>query len=315
MAKIINPHDKFFRRSMMDKRIAKQFFDFHLPKKILALVDLNTLQLCNGSYIEERYRESFTDILYSVFFQGQLAYFYLLVEHQSIPDKLMPFRILYYICRIIQQHLDQTQSNILPIIYPLVFYHGETNYCHSTDIFDLFGEHKELAKDIFLKPFHLVNIQNIPDEDLKQRHLTGLMEFIQKHIFARDVLPYLREIMPQLKQIEHLGETDYIMHIFRYVINAGNVADPDAFIEIISENLSPTIGEKIMTPAQHWEARGEARGEAKGEARGEAKGIKKSRKEIASKLLHTQQMSLETIAELTDLSMDELEALKEEILV
>ena len=109
----------------------------------------------------------------------------------------------------------------------------------------------------------------------------------------------------KLKQIEHLGKTDYIMHIFRYVINAGNVADPDALIEVISENLSPTIGEKIMTPAQHWEARGEVRGEIKG--------LKKARTEIAAKLLQTQLMPLENIAELTSLSIDELVALKKEI--
>src|SRR5262249_15601627 len=150
------------------------------------MVDLNSLKLRNGNFIDESLRQKFTDILYSVSIKGRQGYIFLLVEHQSTPDEWMPFRIVCYLCRIMQEHIEQTQSKTLPIIVPMVFYHGKEPYCYSTDLFDLFGEHKELAKDLFLQPFQLVDVQGIPDETLRERQLLGLMELTLKKIFTRD---------------------------------------------------------------------------------------------------------------------------------
>ena len=44
--------------------------------------------------------------------EGHEAYIYLLLEHQSTPDRLMPFRMLKYICNIIDQHLKTHDTKI-----------------------------------------------------------------------------------------------------------------------------------------------------------------------------------------------------------
>jgi predicted transposase YdaD len=62
MHKISNPHDRFFRQSLSDKKIAMDFFEAHLPRNILATIDLNSLEICKESYIEEDLRESIDDI-------------------------------------------------------------------------------------------------------------------------------------------------------------------------------------------------------------------------------------------------------------
>lgn len=40
-------------------------------------------------------------------------------------DPLMAFRLLKYKIRIMDDHLDKNESHTLPIVYPLVFYHGQ----------------------------------------------------------------------------------------------------------------------------------------------------------------------------------------------
>lgn len=296
MTKILNPHDKFFRGSMKDIRIAREFFEFHLPEKFRNRVDLSTLKLCNGSFVDERHSQRFTDILYSVLLEEQLAYFFLLVEHQSTPDELMAFRLLTYLCRIMQEHIDQTKSKVLPIVVPLVFFHGKSPYPYTTDLYDLFGEHKSLAKEIFLQPFHLIDVGTIPDEELRKRQWAGLMEFAMKHVFARDVLPLIREMMPQLKRIDKLGENSYIMRIFDYLMTVGDIHDSETFIEVVTQNLSPQLGAEIMTFAERLRQ----------------EGIEKGIKTIALKLLQKENMPLSAIAELTGLTLEQLNALKKE---
>lgn len=180
---INNPHDRFFRSSMSNLTVAQEFFSAHLPAKILKQADLSTLKMQSQSFIDADYKEFLTDILYQVDFDRQHGYFYILIEHQSKPQRMMPFRVLSYIIQIMRRHIDHLKYETLPIVVPLVFYHGQQEYSYSTDIFDLYGDHKELAKSIFLQPFHLVDMTQFENEALSQRTWSGVMEFMQKNIF------------------------------------------------------------------------------------------------------------------------------------
>jgi predicted transposase/invertase (TIGR01784 family) len=105
-----------------------------------------------------------TDILYAVTILEKTGYIYLLIEHQSNPEVLMPFRLQQYIFSIMTQHLKQKTTKVLPLVMPMVFYHGKEKYPYSTDIFQLFGDHSNLAQELFLKPFQLIDLTIIPDE-------------------------------------------------------------------------------------------------------------------------------------------------------
>lgn len=128
MKKIHNPHDYYFRTAMSDIRVAKEFFEYHLPNNILKAADLNSLQLQKSSFIDEHLKASMADVLYSVKLNRRPGYFYIIVEHQRNPDKLMPYRLLRYILRIIDHHLKKKDYLPLPIVVPLVFYNGKKRY-------------------------------------------------------------------------------------------------------------------------------------------------------------------------------------------
>ena len=73
-----------------------------------------------------------SDLLFRTTFDGDDAYLYFLIEHQSSPDDLMAFRMLRYQVRIWERHLktEPTTSGKtgLPMIVPVVLYQGHRRW-------------------------------------------------------------------------------------------------------------------------------------------------------------------------------------------
>ncbi|MCL0080748.1 Rpn family recombination-promoting nuclease/putative transposase [Peptococcaceae bacterium] len=59
-----NPHDVFFKKSLEDLNVAKDFISNYLPAEITAMLDLNSLKPVPGSFVDDELRESFTDMLF-----------------------------------------------------------------------------------------------------------------------------------------------------------------------------------------------------------------------------------------------------------
>ncbi|HHF0526761.1 TPA: Rpn family recombination-promoting nuclease/putative transposase [Legionella anisa] len=59
-------------------------------------MDFSKLEMQPRSYINEVRQESEVDVLFKTTIDNKKAYLYFLLEHQSKPDPLMPFRLLKY---------------------------------------------------------------------------------------------------------------------------------------------------------------------------------------------------------------------------
>ena len=84
------------------------------------------------------------------------------------------------------------------------------NKHRSSTINDLVDTPKELVDRYFLKLFQLLDLGQIDDEAIKQHAWSGIMEFALKHIFARDIMPHLRDIAEIMKRVDQSGGSDYI---------------------------------------------------------------------------------------------------------
>jgi predicted transposase/invertase (TIGR01784 family) len=152
---------------MSDIRVARDFLEEYLPEIIQNCVNLQTLKLSQNNYVDEDLNAFSSDILYEVQLNdNRAAYFYLLLEHQSSVDSLMPFRLLTYMVRIWQDHLDQMGEKTLPLIYPIIFYHGREPYYGSRSLSELIAAPPELVEEVLFKPFHLVDTHDISDLEL-----------------------------------------------------------------------------------------------------------------------------------------------------
>lgn len=76
---IYQANDKFFKLSMREIAVAKEFFNAHLPSEILSNIDLSTLKLEKESFIDPAYKDTEADVVYSAKMgRATTAYLYLL---------------------------------------------------------------------------------------------------------------------------------------------------------------------------------------------------------------------------------------------
>ncbi|HGC5940565.1 TPA: Rpn family recombination-promoting nuclease/putative transposase [Legionella pneumophila] len=108
----------------------------------------------------------------------------------------------------------------------------------------------------FLKPFQLIDLGQIDDETLKQHAWSGVMEFALKHIFARDILPFLKDIADTLHQLDNAGGRDFIAIVLQYLLERGELSDKEAFFKLIDTQISHEVGEKIMSLAEQLKEEG-----------------------------------------------------------
>ena len=105
---INSPHDRYFRHIMSNPEVVKEFFKKHLPLNIKTAINFETIKPQKDSFIGDNLKLQIAGLLFSAEFNGKPGYIYLLLEHQSVPDKLMAFRMLKYVVAIMEQHIKKT---------------------------------------------------------------------------------------------------------------------------------------------------------------------------------------------------------------
>jgi predicted transposase/invertase (TIGR01784 family) len=209
---------------------------------------------------------------------------------------------------IMEHHVKKTNSDKLPVVYPVIFYTGNKSYNYSTDLFDLFGDKKELAKDILWKPYRLVDLSKIPDEKLKEFLRYGVIARTMKHIYEKDFLPALKDLINDLRDIETQGEMNYIYTILSYIVEAGEL-DKQEFIQTVKTGLTQEVN--IMTLAEQFKQEGRQEGYQKGIALVEQK-KREVLKAVAIKLFN-QGQTAKQISIITGLTSQEVDSIKKKI--
>jgi predicted transposase/invertase (TIGR01784 family) len=312
------PHDRFFRKLMSNANIARDFFCYTLPQKIRARIDLDNIQLMHDSFIDDKLRQQTSDLLYSLKFDNNRpGYIYILVEHQSAPDEMMPLRILKYMISIMDQHAAQTDSKVLPIIYPMIFYSGAKPYGYSTDLFALFGEDSDFVRELWFCPYQLINLSGISDADFERFKLSCSMVKLMKYIhhFRDDVAVLLKKVAPNLRETMPVCDMDYIYTALTYLLECGNIYDADDFKNTIKREFSEIDEDGFMTLINPWcnEARqqGMIDGMRKGKLEGKLEGKHEGKLEVARNML-AQAIPAETVASITGLPLSEIMKLQKQ---
>jgi predicted transposase/invertase (TIGR01784 family) len=188
----------------------------------------------------------------------------------------------------------QQGSQTLPIVVPLLFYRGKKSpYPFTTDIIDCF-ENKKLAQETFLKPYPLIDITIIPDEELRQHDGLAILELVQKNIHRRDALEFVKDIALQVAK-QFLSHEQFNSLLY-YVSQEGESKNFDQFYLSLAEAL-PNYRADIMTLAQQLEQKGLQRGH------------EKARHEMAKNLL-AEGFSLDLakkVTRLSDLNLSKLD--------
>ena len=236
---IHQPNDKLFKKSMEDPRVVRGILTTNLPQALLKAINLETLGQESTTMVSNIFKTTEADIIYSAkLYNGQTAYFYFLCEQQTEVDAMLPFRLLVYTVGIMQAHEKKNRKGPLPIVYPLVLYSGAKEWTAPRDIFDLFGEHKALAKEILFKPFHLIDLQRMDDEDLQKEQWSGLMQYALKYQQVKDLESYLDKLFPWLDSIEIFDGRDMTRFVLHYLLDGTETKNTAILIKKAKEYLS-----------------------------------------------------------------------------
>ena len=117
------------------------------------------IEMVDKSYITKEGRKYESDLIYKVSIQPQHeAYFYILMEFQSRPDKWMALRILNY---IVQFYENLPKENLLPAVFPIVLYNGDRKWNAKTEISHCIENKWVPEKYIPKMSYYLIDISKI----------------------------------------------------------------------------------------------------------------------------------------------------------
>lgn len=268
-----NPHDKFFKASFSDIDTAKDFLDNYLPSELRKRIDLGTLEAAKGSFVDQELEEYHSDLLYSVEISGKEAYLYVLIEHKSYPYKPIVFQLLKYMIRIWEKELKTEKK--LPVIIPLVVYHGKKRWYISESLSGLIDGYEGLPEAIrkYIPNFEyeLYDLTSHEQETIKGKVRLKLTIELMRAIMIKDKETAKKKIVETMRFIEELAEKEgseaFIEQCLRYLLSAMPKIEYEEIVEI-AKAVSEERSEQIMTIAEKLMKKGRIEGNLQGKIEG-----------------------------------------------
>jgi predicted transposase/invertase (TIGR01784 family) len=179
------PHDLLVRYTFGNPERAAAELRVALPPFVVEQVDWQSLKAERNSVVDPELRETETDLLFSARLKGgRKVLFYVLLEHQSKVYRWMALRLLKYVVRQLEHwRQEHSDSELLPIIIPLVLYHGPegawTAPRRVEELFDVPAEERALW--LLLLPqfgYGLDDLTQEREEALRMRAAPALVRLV-----------------------------------------------------------------------------------------------------------------------------------------
>ncbi|GAB2642358.1 Rpn family recombination-promoting nuclease/putative transposase [Nocardia goodfellowii] len=273
-----SPHDAYFKQVMGRPADIAGELRAVLPEALVARLDWTDLELQPCSFISQDLASCHSDLLFRTRLNGNDAFVYLLIEHQSRPDPLMAMRMLQYMIAIwVKYTHDHRGSTELPVVIPLVVHasprgarwHTPTAM---TDLFRLDSATRDALGDLLPRfRFALDDLAAVELPALYARDLTPAAQILLVLLKVATGNQHLdRDLLPLLDYLRALlaapGGMDDLNCVVTYILTVGETSITD--LKPVINQLGPDAKEVIVTTAERLRAEGEARGRAEGEARG-----------------------------------------------
>jgi predicted transposase YdaD len=257
-----------------------------LPADVRAHLELATLEVLPGSFVDEALQHTHTDLLYAVQTkEGPEALIYVVFEHQSSPDATMPYRLLKYLVRVWERWLrDHPEAKKLPIVMPVLLHHGDGRWQVATDFASVLDAGPELLEAVLpYQPqfrFVLDDLAAHSLDALAARALHALGRLIQLALWSSRSMDRLERAAPLMGAIAGTLVRDartraLLLQLYTYLWRA---APPDVAAESIRSILLTVAGpqgaEDVVNAAEQLIEQGRAQGRADGLEQGEVKGLR-----------------------------------------
>ena len=135
-----NPHDALVHAIFSRAENAVGQLRAVLPPELVQRLDWTTLRVESGHQTDPELADTYSDLLYSVQLDEHEVLLYVLFEHQSSEDFMMPLRLLRYMLRTWDWWLgEHPKAKHIPAIIPVVLSHAEGGWRKPTSLGELYG--------------------------------------------------------------------------------------------------------------------------------------------------------------------------------
>jgi predicted transposase YdaD len=308
------PHDLFVRFTFGQPERAAAELRVALPPEIVAQVDWTSLRREPVSVVDEELRETESDLLFSAHLVGgRPVLFYVLLEHQSSVDRWMALRMLRYVVRQLERwRQDHPGSELLPVILPLVLYHGPGGTWGAPrrveELFDVPGDGEQSEHWSAMVPRFEYRVDDLtaeraealmarPGPPLVRLALLALRYGRTEELAER--LPSWEALLVQLQAgpngFEALGV------LFHYLLLVGAQGSRLATVDMLRTMVGPQQTEELMLRwNEEYFERGRQQGVTQGKAEGKAEALLQV---LAARGLHVDDTARHRILSCTDLAI------------
>jgi hypothetical protein len=278
-------HDALVRHTFGQIEHARGLLRSIVPQELAALIEWDSLERLDGTFIDGQLAERQTDLLYGARVAGRRALLYLLLEHQSSNDRFMPLRMLVYLTRIWERCRNDAPQALLPPILPIVLHHSQRGWTAPTSLRELIDADPTLTAALGeLMPalrFHLLDLTRHDDRALHAWLATDLGKLVAlclKHVsyepepeLAARMAEWLDLIARITRAPSGVAALDVVA---RYILEVSELTAGD-LRSVLESGLTSHEVEAVMTGAEKLREEGRSQGRAEGRVEGKAEVVLK----------------------------------------
>ncbi|MFH0946403.1 MAG: Rpn family recombination-promoting nuclease/putative transposase [Planctomycetota bacterium] len=210
--------------------------------------------------------------IFSVKARGATTLVYLLFEHKSSQDRWLVLQLLIYLARIWAWYRQNNGDDCrLPMILPLVFYHGEDRWSQPLRLIDLCdaeGENLELFGPYQPMPsLILIDLSQSTEVHLRTvlshgTALTILTVLLMKSIRGQGLVSRLRSWTPVISQVHAEAGGRQILELLGQYLHlaAREEVRVDELQNVLSDAIGPESEELIMNIGEKLIQQGKEKG-------------------------------------------------------
>jgi predicted transposase/invertase (TIGR01784 family) len=287
-----NFHDSGYKKLFSSPEIVRQLLTSFVHEEWVNLIDYNTLQRIDKSFITDEFAGRESDLIYRASFKGKDLYIFIMLEFQSTVDRFMALRMLRYITELYEYLVKSYRLKTLPAVFPVMLYNGEKRWTAPVEVNKLI-EHT--LPERYIPSF---SYYKIAENEFSREFLEGIQNSVSALFYvensSEEDLRKEFDVLTELLRSEKPAELALFINWFRYTFNdREDIVIELKEIEEVRTMLRSSLekySKKLINE-------------------GIEKGILQTKTKTALALLK-EKMTVEKISEITGLSVKDIEKLK-----
>ena len=290
---LLKPHDALFRFAFDDDREAAILLRAMLRRSpagraVADQIDWSGLRRLQDGFRDAADRPHATDFWFAAPLCDEVVLLHVILEHKSRPDALTAWQVTRYTVRTIDSvHLKSGQPPRLPLVVPMVVYHGDEPWRVARDVRDLFALPEALSADARqalreMLPSCTYQIHDLAEvaDSLGEGSRLGLVAGLAVHFLCHmrnltsdELVVALAQVRDLLVAVQEVPRGRLLLGMLFCYLRATAKADAAEIHDAVRQTLPPKVGDEMLNPLERAFEEATNRGFAEGSAKGMQHGM------------------------------------------